>query len=521
MTTAPEVLIASSPAEDSVPQPMEVDEPASSRGDNQPDRPESHPESHPAQAEEAIVQPIEEYPQEVSELNPDEQTPKVQEMEHNQPHPLEHNDQHQEYPKEEGYSQAYGHGRDQGYEQGHAQSHGQGRDQDYEPSGHSGNPEAYSREGQGEQYAEGHKRGYAQGHELQYPSEDGQHQLRHHQGYTHQQGQEYAQGGQEGDGQGYDQKVHYDQVQPLQEDWQSPHDHDHGVKDHSLRPHSRIHETSGFSDQIEPIRRLSFQHHADLAVGASSSSDDRPSAKRSSSSDGGPVPAPGRRLSAGRENVDGEDDIQESTTGSGSKGVRAKREPVKKVPKVYPPRKPRVKPAPAEATMTLRTDSALSTLASAAVAIKNHQGDLSTLSVPPLSPSVEAQQSSPSSSQEPTASSPQPSSVDQTGVSATEDPTRIGSVRPPKANILQDSAGYRCELCPGERFGRVHDLKRHQISKHNEMTWPCDFCHRPFVRRDALLRHYSVKANRKDGVHPTTEDMNRLQEAKARAKLVS
>ncbi|KAG0008741.1 hypothetical protein BGZ80_003115, partial [Entomortierella chlamydospora] len=31
---------------------------------------------------------------------------------------------------------------------------------------------------------------------------------------------------------------------------------------------------------------------------------------------------------------------------------------------------------------------------------------------------------------------------------------------------------YRCEKCPLERFGRVHDLKRHQISKHNEKTWP-------------------------------------------------
>ncbi|KAK3842733.1 MAG: hypothetical protein J3R72DRAFT_442301 [Linnemannia gamsii] len=83
-----------------------------------------------------------------------------------------------------------------------------------------------------------------------------------------------------------------------------------------------------------------------------------------------------------------------------------------------------------------------------------------------------------------------------------------------------DKDGYLCEHCPKERFGRVHDLKRHQISKHNERTWPCDFCHRPFVRRDALLRHYAVKTARKDGVHPTAEDVDRLSEARARARLI-
>ncbi|GJJ69825.1 hypothetical protein EMPS_02174 [Entomortierella parvispora] len=81
--------------------------------------------------------------------------------------------------------------------------------------------------------------------------------------------------------------------------------------------------------------------------------------------------------------------------------------------------------------------------------------------------------------------------------------------------------GYRCELCPRERFGRIHDLKRHQVSKHNDTNWPCDFCRRPFVRRDALLRHYSVKSQRKDGIHPTADEKNRLSEARARAKLVS
>ncbi|KAF8988693.1 hypothetical protein BGZ52_004340 [Haplosporangium bisporale] len=78
--------------------------------------------------------------------------------------------------------------------------------------------------------------------------------------------------------------------------------------------------------------------------------------------------------------------------------------------------------------------------------------------------------------------------------------------------------GFMCDQCPGERFGRVHDLKRHQDSKHFVMTWPCDFCHRPFVRRDALLRHYVVKSARHDGIHPTDEESHRLYEAKARAK---
>ncbi|KAF9184444.1 hypothetical protein BGZ51_003339 [Haplosporangium sp. Z 767] len=77
---------------------------------------------------------------------------------------------------------------------------------------------------------------------------------------------------------------------------------------------------------------------------------------------------------------------------------------------------------------------------------------------------------------------------------------------------------YRCELCPSESFGRIHDLKRHQASKHQEMTWPCDFCHRPFVRRDALLRHYTVKAARDDGLHPASHEVDRLLAARARAK---
>ncbi|KAG0353804.1 hypothetical protein BGZ54_002034 [Gamsiella multidivaricata] len=203
--------------------------------------------------------------------------------------------------------------------------------------------------------------------------------------------------------------------------------------------------------------------------------------------------------------------------GAGGKVLKTKRVHVKRVPKVYPPRKPRSRPVAVEPlTMTIRSDSALSTLASAAVAIKNHEGPLSALSVRALSPST---QDAESPSPDP---GPSPPPVDGSAPKADPKsvPGRTG--RPPsKPSAPFDSAGYRCDLCPGERFGRVHDLKRHQTSKHNERTWPCDFCHRPFVRRDALLRHYSVKAARRDGVHPTEQEENRLQEAKARAKLLS
>ncbi|KAI1315622.1 hypothetical protein EDD11_000574 [Mortierella claussenii] len=211
-----------------------------------------------------------------------------------------------------------------------------------------------------------------------------------------------------------------------------------------------------------------------------------------------------------------------STDGSGQdapppKGSRTKREPVKKAPKVYPPRKPRARPAvEGSVSMGFHTD-ALSTLASAAVAIQDHQGSLSTLTVPQLSPTAQESESS-SSPAGPSTTPPDNSSTSTTTPSQQQRPAGRPSV---KSNAPNDTGGYRCEHCPGERFGRVHDLKRHQISKHNEMTWPCDFCHRPFVRRDALLRHYSVKAARRDGVHPTEQEENRLQEAKARAKLLS
>ncbi|KAG0046641.1 hypothetical protein BGZ83_008211 [Gryganskiella cystojenkinii] len=87
-------------------------------------------------------------------------------------------------------------------------------------------------------------------------------------------------------------------------------------------------------------------------------------------------------------------------------------------------------------------------------------------------------------------------------------------------NPQTESMTFRCELCPYESFGRIHDLKRHQTSKHKEMTWPCDFCHRPFVRRDALLRHYTVKAARADGLHPASHEVEKLLEARARAKML-
>ncbi|ORZ23671.1 hypothetical protein BCR41DRAFT_243553 [Lobosporangium transversale] len=87
-------------------------------------------------------------------------------------------------------------------------------------------------------------------------------------------------------------------------------------------------------------------------------------------------------------------------------------------------------------------------------------------------------------------------------------------------NPITENMTFRCELCPSESFGRIHDLKRHQASKHQEMTWPCDFCHRPFVRRDALLRHYTVKAARDDGLHPASHEVERLMAARARAKLL-
>ncbi|KAG0287360.1 hypothetical protein BGZ96_008688 [Linnemannia gamsii] len=100
-------------------------------------------------------------------------------------------------------------------------------------------------------------------------------------------------------------------------------------------------------------------------------------------------------------------------------------------------------------------------------------------------------------------------------------------------NRTTGQMSFRCDLCPPptsdqhpQSFGRIHDLKRHQATKHATpeggcaKTWPCEFCEKPFARRDALLRHYSVKAQKEDGVHPTTEEVNVLAAVRARAKLI-
>ncbi|KAF9919368.1 hypothetical protein BX616_005411 [Lobosporangium transversale] len=87
-------------------------------------------------------------------------------------------------------------------------------------------------------------------------------------------------------------------------------------------------------------------------------------------------------------------------------------------------------------------------------------------------------------------------------------------------NPVNESMTFRCELCPLESFGRIHDLKRHQASKHQEKTWPCEYCPRTFVRRDALLRHYTVKSHREDGIHPASHETEELMAARARSKLI-
>ncbi|KAF9963507.1 hypothetical protein BGZ70_007375 [Mortierella alpina] len=110
--------------------------------------------------------------------------------------------------------------------------------------------------------------------------------------------------------------------------------------------------------------------------------------------------------------------------------------------------------------------------------------------------------------------------LESLSLSRTSSPAWDFDSKGPMPAVEAGDGGYLCKHCPQERFGRVHDLKRHQISKHNERTWPCDFCHRPFVRRDALLRHYTVKAARNDGIHPSSQETCRLSEARARAKLI-
>ncbi|KAG0328920.1 hypothetical protein BGZ99_003994 [Dissophora globulifera] len=182
------------------------------------------------------------------------------------------------------------------------------------------------------------------------------------------------------------------------------------------------------------------------------------------------------------------------------KAPRVKKQKPQRTPKIYPPRKPRTLPVP-EARSLRRNDSGT----------ENSDSDIQNES--PLS-------SLSSSSSLLSSRSPVTSPVeDQTAASVT---TMTNAKETSSATAIpQEDGCYHCELCPHERFGRVHDLKRHRISKHCEKTWPCDFCHRPFVRRDALLRHYVVKAARRDGIHPTEEETHRMSEARARAKLIS
>ncbi|KAF9191044.1 hypothetical protein BGZ51_007877 [Haplosporangium sp. Z 767] len=152
-----------------------------------------------------------------------------------------------------------------------------------------------------------------------------------------------------------------------------------------------------------------------------------------------------------------------------TKSIRRKKEPVQKVYKIYPQRRPRKQVADKEEE---ECDASQSPMTSTSMSVKG------------------------------------------------DSPACISKASTATGLPMIDGY-YVCEFCPEERFGRVHDLKRHQISKHAERTWPCDFCHRPFVRRDALLRHYAVKAERSDGIHPSAEETNRLSEARARARLMT
>ncbi|KFH64675.1 hypothetical protein MVEG_09407 [Podila verticillata NRRL 6337] len=74
---------------------------------------------------------------------------------------------------------------------------------------------------------------------------------------------------------------------------------------------------------------------------------------------------------------------------------------------------------------------------------------------------------------------------------------------------------FQCKLCPNISFGRIHDYKRHQVSKHQAVTFLCEFCTKLFARRDALLRHYTVKSSIRDGIHPS--ETEKLAAARARA----
>ncbi|KAG0202869.1 hypothetical protein BGX28_004745 [Mortierella sp. GBA30] len=144
--------------------------------------------------------------------------------------------------------------------------------------------------------------------------------------------------------------------------------------------------------------------------------------------------------------------------------------------------------------------------------------------ISPLSPSLNAVSPNMTAAQKLTAAATVVTSTDinNNTIPGTEGMTVIrsedGSIM--VYNPTTESMTFRCELCPGETFGRIHDLKRHQASKHHERTWPCEFCQRPFVRRDALLRHYTVKAARNDKIHPASHETEKLMAARARAKLI-
>ncbi|KAF9125228.1 hypothetical protein BGW39_007551 [Mortierella sp. 14UC] len=109
-------------------------------------------------------------------------------------------------------------------------------------------------------------------------------------------------------------------------------------------------------------------------------------------------------------------------------------------------------------------------------------------------------------------------------------------------NPITDAVSFICDICLAaappthtsssrpQSFGRIHDLKRHQATKHPQAAsihgagepkvYPCEFCEKPFARRDALLRHYTVKSARNDGVHPTREQQDLVEACRARAKLI-
>ncbi|KAI8583819.1 hypothetical protein K450DRAFT_220125 [Umbelopsis ramanniana AG] len=46
----------------------------------------------------------------------------------------------------------------------------------------------------------------------------------------------------------------------------------------------------------------------------------------------------------------------------------------------------------------------------------------------------------------------------------------------------------------GKNFDRRHDLTRHEATVHRgERAYHCDYCEKPFSRKDALVRHLTVK----------------------------